>query len=207
MVPRSMGNWSSSVSRTARNVTGSATLRVTSLPTRARLRKWCGSGTRLVTVETIVETYCGLGQRLYFYRQHGGKVPNERHPCVAAIGRPVHLAAGGTEIDSARVEGVDGHGIAQYIDVAIALWQPVCERFPFVASRAASVHTQLSIRRIMFGVAFYGNDIDRFRLMCMDVDDKTKVGGEVAANLAPRFAAVVAAHHVPVFLHEKDVRF
>src|SRR5690606_32346330 len=153
MVPRSMGNWSSSVSRTARNVTGSATLRVTSLPTRARLRKWCGSRTRIVTVETIVETYCGLGQRLYFYRQHGGKVPNERHPCVAAIGRPVHLAAGGTEIDSARVEGVDRHRIAQHVDIAMALRQPVRERLPFVASCAASIYPQLTIGRIMFGVA------------------------------------------------------
>src|SRR5690606_21033783 len=133
-------------------------------------------------------------QGLNLYRQHGGQVPDDGHPGIARVGGDVHLSARSSEIDSARVEGVDGHGIAQYIDVAIALWQPVCERFPFVASRAASVHTQLSIRRIMFGVAFYGNDIDRFRLMCMDVDDKTKVGGEVAANLAPRFAAVVAAH-------------
>ena len=41
----------------------------------------------------------------------------------AGVGRRVHLAAGGAEIDAAGVERIDGHGVAQHVDVAIALRQ------------------------------------------------------------------------------------
>ncbi len=39
----------------------------------------------------------------------------------------------------------------------------------------------------------------------VDVDDEAEVGRQVAAHLPPGVAAVVAAHHVPVLLHEQDV--
>ena len=35
---------------------------------------------------------------------------------------------------------------------------------------------------------------------------EAEVGGQVAADLVPRVAGVVAAHHVPVLLHEQHVR-
>src|SRR5690606_12209508 len=142
---------------------------------------------------------------LYFYRQHGGKGANERHPWLAAIGTPVHLAAGRPEIDSARVEGVDRHRAAQHADIALALRQPLPERPPFVAPCASSRYPQLTIGRIMFGVAFYGDDVYRFRFVGMYIDDKSKVGGKVAADLAPGFTGIIAAHDVPMLLHEQDV--
>jgi len=37
----------------------------------------------------------------------------------------------------------------------------------------------------------------------MDRDREAEVGGQVAADLVPRVARIVAAHHVPVFLHEE----
>src|SRR5690606_31817173 len=121
------------------------------------------------------------------------------------MGGDVHLSARSSEIDSARVEGVDRHRIAQHVDIAMALRQTVRERLPFVASCAASIYPQLSIRRIMFGVAFYGDDVYRFRFVGMYIDDKSKVGGKVAADLAPGFTGIIAAHDVPMLLHEQDV--
>src|SRR5262245_37037968 len=40
----------------------------------------------------------------------------------------------------------------------------------------------------------------------MDIDRKAKISWQIAADLTPRFAAIVAAHDVPVFLHEQNAR-
>src|SRR5690606_32004490 len=144
-------------------------------------------------------------QGLNLYRQHGGQVPDDGHPGIARVGGDVHLSARSSEIDSARVEGVDRHRIAQHVDIAIALRQTYRQRVPFVASVAASIVPQLTIGRIMFGVAFYGDDVYRFRYVGMYIDDKSKVGGKVAADLAPGFTGIIAAHDVPMLLHEQDV--
>src|SRR4029453_15839654 len=62
------------------------------------------------------------------------------------------------------------------------------------------------VRRIMLGVAGDRHDVDGLRLVGGHVDGKAEVAGRVAAHLAPRGAAVVAAHDVPVLLHEEHVR-
>ena len=55
----------------------------------------------------------------------------------------------------------------------------------------------------MFGVALDRYDVDGFWLVSMHVDHKPEVGRQVAADFVPRVAGVVAAHDIPVFLHEK----
>ena len=50
-----------------------------------------------------------------------------------------------------------------------------------------------------------GHDVDRLRLVGVHVDREAEVGRQVAADLVPRVAGVVAAHHVPVLLHEQHV--
>src|ERR1051325_5582918 len=57
----------------------------------------------------------------------------------------------------------------------------------------------------MLTVAFNGNDIDGVGLVGVDVDGEAEIGGEIAGDFVPGVAAVVAAHDVPVFLHEQDV--
>ncbi len=44
-------------------------------------------------------------------------------------------------------------------------------------------------------------DVDRLRLVRMDCPE-AEVSGQVAADLVPRVARIIAAHHVPVLLHE-----
>jgi hypothetical protein len=39
----------------------------------------------------------------------------------------------------------------------------------------------------------------------VNVDDESEVGRQVPADLAPVVAGIVAAHHVPVLLHEQHV--
>ena len=58
----------------------------------------------------------------------------------------------------------------------------------------------------MLRVALDGDDVDRLRLVRVHVDHEAEVGGQVAADLLPGIAGVVAAHHVPVLLHEEHVR-
>src|SRR5947207_15361371 len=57
----------------------------------------------------------------------------------------------------------------------------------------------------MLAIAFDGNNVDGFGLVGVYVDDKSEICGQVSADLAPFVAGVVAAHHIPMFLHEEHV--
>src|SRR4030095_13615335 len=99
-----------------------------------------------------------------------------------------------------------GHGIAQHVYVTVALRQTLCERFPFVAARFAAVDAQFPVKRKMFGVALDRHDVDSLWLMRVNVDRETEVGRQIAADLMPRLAGVIAAQDVPVLLHEQHIR-
>src|SRR5262252_10840356 len=58
----------------------------------------------------------------------------------------------------------------------------------------------------VFGVALDGEHVNRLRFMCMNIDDKAKIGGQVATDLLPIIAGIVGAHDVPMFLHEEHTR-
>ena len=122
-----------------------------------------------------------------------------------ASARRVHLAASGAEINSARIERIDCHRISQHVYVAIALRQTLRERLPLVAACPAAVNAQLPFKRKMLRVAFYRDHVNGFRLVRMNVDHEPKIGGQISADLRPLIAGVIAAHHVPVLLHEKNV--
>src|SRR5260370_42626262 len=126
-------------------------------------------------------------------------------PGVPGIGRGVHLSAGGAEIDAAFIERVDGHRVAQDVHVAVSLREPLREGLPLVSARAAAVNAQLAIGWKVLPVALDGDDVDGLRLVGVHVDHESEVGGQVSADLLPRVAGVVAAHDVPVLLHEEDV--
>ena len=64
-------------------------------------------------------------------------------------GETVDLAAGGAEVDAARIERVDGHRVAQDVDVAVSLRQAFGERLPLVAAGAAAVDAELAFGRIV----------------------------------------------------------
>ena len=131
---------------------------------------------------------------------------HDRRPVVAGIGRGVHLPAGGAEIDAAGIEGIDGHRIAQHVDVAIALRQAVGQRLPLVSTAAAAVDAQLAVGRIVLRVALDRHNVDGLRLVRVHVDRKAEVARQVAADFAPHLATIVAPHHIPVLLHEEDIR-
>ena len=57
----------------------------------------------------------------------------------------------------------------------------------------------------MLRIALDRHDVDGLRLVRVDVDHETEIGGQVAADLVPRIAGIVAAHHVPMLLHEQHV--
>src|SRR5947208_9926231 len=58
----------------------------------------------------------------------------------------------------------------------------------------------------MLRIALDRYDVNRFRLMRMDVDRKSEIARQITADLMPRSARVIAAHHVPMLLHEQRVR-
>ena len=120
-------------------------------------------------------------------------------------GEHVDLAAGGAEVDAARVERIDRHRVAQDVDVAVLLRQALGERLPLVAAGAAAVDAQLAFGRIVQRVALDRHDVDGVRLVGVDVDREAEVGRQVAADFVPLVAGVVGAHHVPVLLHEQHV--
>src|SRR6266566_4409968 len=58
----------------------------------------------------------------------------------------------------------------------------------------------------MLRVAFDRDDVNGVRLMRMNVDREAEIAWQVAADFAPGVAGVIAAHDVPMFLHEERVR-
>jgi hypothetical protein len=52
---------------------------------------------------------------------NGREVADYGRPSVTGIGRAVDLTSGGAEIDAALIEGVDRHGVAEDVDVAVFL--------------------------------------------------------------------------------------
>ncbi len=58
----------------------------------------------------------------------------------------------------------------------------------------------------MFRIALDRDDVYRVGLVGVNVDHETKIARQVAAHLVPQFTAVVAAHHIPVLLHEQHFR-
>src|SRR5262249_31809456 len=73
-------------------------------------------------------------ERLHLHAQHRWQIAHNCLPAIASIGGAVHLAAGGTEVDSAFVQRIYSHRIAQDIHVAIFLRKAFGEGLPFVAS-------------------------------------------------------------------------
>ena len=122
-----------------------------------------------------------------------------RCPAVPSVGRSVHLPAGGAEVQAAGIERVDGHRVAQHVDVAVALRQTLRQRLPLVAARAAAVHAQLALGRIVFRVARDRDDVDGVRLVRVHLDREAEVGRQVPADLVPRRAGVIATHDVQCF--------
>src|SRR5579875_1213843 len=133
------------------------------------------------------------------------EVAHDGLPALPAVGRRVDLAAGGAEVDAARVERVDGHRVAQDVHVAVRLGQTLGECLPVVAAGPRAVDAQAAARRVVLGVARDGHDEDGVRLVGVDGDREAEVARQVAAHLAPGAATVVAAQHVPVLLHEEHV--
>ena len=147
-----------------------------------------------------------LCQRLHLHRQHRRQIAHNRIPAVARIGRAVHLAAGGAEVNSAFVQRVDRHGIAQHVHVAIFLRQAFGQRLPLIAAAAAAKDAQLAFVQKVFRVALDRHDVNRLRFVRVNVDDKAEIGRQVSADFLPLIAGIVAAHHVPVLLHEEHAR-
>ncbi len=116
------------------------------------------------------------------------------------------MPAGGAEIDAAFIERVEGHRFAQNVHVTVVLRQAFGKCLPLVPARPAPVDAQLAIGWKVLRVALDGDDVDGLRLMGVNVDHEPEVCGQVAADLMPRVASVVAAHHVPVLLHEQHTR-
>ncbi len=55
----------------------------------------------------------------------------------------------------------------------------------------------------MFSVALDGYNVNRLRFVSVDVDYESKVGRQIPADLLPQIAGIIAAHDVPVLLHEQ----
>src|SRR5439155_7889454 len=111
--------------------------------------------------------------------------------------------ARGSEIHAARIERVNGHRVAQHVDVAVPLRQTFSERLPLVSACPTAVYAQLSLGWIVLRIALDRDNVDGVRLVRVHVNWKPEVAGQVSADLAPRLAGVIAAHDVPVLLHEE----
>src|SRR6185295_13063951 len=74
---------------------------------------------------------------------------------------------------------------------------------PLVSAGAAAIHAQPSVGRKVLGVTRDRDDVDGVPLVGVNGDGIPEVGRQIPADLVPRFAGVVAAHDVPVLLHEQ----
>ena len=58
----------------------------------------------------------------------------------------------------------------------------------------------------MLGIALDGHDVNRLRLVRVNVNREAEIRRQIAADFVPLIARVVAAQHVPMLLHEQHVR-
>ena len=78
------------------------------------------SDAQVATVASII--LCSTApNRLHFHTKYCRQIPHNRIPAIPRIVRGVHLAAGRPKIDSAFIQRVHGHGVAQHIHVAVFL--------------------------------------------------------------------------------------
>src|SRR6185437_11185124 len=98
------------------------------------------------------------GEALHFHGQHRWEVAHDGFPGIAAVCRAVDLAASRAEINAARFERIDAHGVAKDVYVAIFLREAFGEGFPFIATGATAIDAQFAIERVMLGIAFDGHD-------------------------------------------------
>ena len=83
------------------------------------------------------------------------------------------------------VEGVDGHGVAEDVDVAVFLREAFGEGLPLVAAGFAAEDLELAVEGEVLGVGFDGDDVDGVGLVGVDVDGEAEIGGEVAVDFGP----------------------
>src|SRR5258707_8961976 len=95
---------------------------------------------------------------LYLDGEDSWQVAHNGGPGIAGVGGNVDLAAAGAEVDAAGIERVYRHGVAEDVDVAIALREALGERFPLVAAGLAAVDAKFAIGNEVFAVAFDGRD-------------------------------------------------
>src|SRR5690606_9578649 len=86
------------------------------------------------------------------------------------------------------------------------LRKPLRECLPLVASYTAPVHAQFPLGRVVLRIALYRYHVDSFRIMSMHINHKTEIGRQVSGHFVPPLPGIIAAHDVPVLLHEQDVR-
>src|SRR5882724_6447256 len=58
----------------------------------------------------------------------------------------------------------------------------------------------------MFGVTLDGHDEYGFGFMRMNVNGKPEIRWQVSADLAPLLSGIVGPQHIPVLLHEENIR-
>ncbi len=58
----------------------------------------------------------------------------------------------------------------------------------------------------MLRVAFDRHDVNGFWFVGMHGDREAEIARQIAADFVPQIAGVVAAHHIPVLLHEEHIR-
>src|SRR5438105_2567924 len=190
IVPRSIGYLASSASRMDARVTGLPISSCTSSRTCARVRR-CGGRTTRITAGSGLPPTAQPGDPARWasscLRHRPTCTPvrprcRNTHRTYRASRRPWRRAA--RSRSSPAVAGL-------------------CSAPPTRARREAAVHAQLPVGHVMLGITLDGDDVDGLRLVRVYVDHEAEVGGQVAADLVPRVAGVVRAHHVPMLLHEQ----
>src|SRR5690348_1261761 len=130
-------------------------------------------------VRRVGYEFAKLRDGLHFHRQHSRKIAHDGIPAISGIGRRIDLSAGGSEVDSAFVEGVDRHGVAQNVYVTVLLRETLGERFPLVSTRTAAEYTELALVYVVLRVALDGNNVNGLGLPRMHVDHKAKISGQI----------------------------
>ena len=125
---------------------------------------------------------------------------------ISTVWGDVDRSPGSSKVYPAVIERIHVHRVPEDIDVAVFLRQSGRQRLPFVTAGPAPVDAQVAFIRVVLGIALHRDDIDRFGFVGVHTDRESEIAGQVAAHIAPGISPVVAAHDVPVALHEQQVR-
>src|SRR5271156_6462274 len=127
-------------------------------------------------------------------------------PGIARISRVKQCSTCSAEVDPGRVAVIGGHRLAKYEVVGISLWQALTQKYPRLASIAASGHAEFAFGNVPFLGRNDGNCEKRVFFGRGNSQTKSKARRQTFRNIGPFFVGKTSAVDAAMVLLVESLR-